>query len=98
MWFNVFCAIFSHDESFMTDLPFYFGARRFLLRRWGEKCCYCYQIRYAGFGKRPAEGGLVEAAACRFALGGGLMARDTESAFRFILALRNSVAPTRNPE
>jgi len=81
----------------MTNLPFYFGAQGFLLCRWGEKCCYCYQIRYAGFGKRPAEGGLVEAA-YRFALGGGLMARDTESAFRFILALRNSVTPTRNPE
>jgi hypothetical protein len=82
----------------MTDLPFYFGARRFLLCSWGEKCCYCYQIKYAGFGKGPAEGGLDVEAACRFALGGGLMARDTESAFRFIVHLRNSVIPTRNTE
>jgi len=68
----------------MTYLPFDFGARRFLLCSWGEKCSHCYQINQAGFGKRPAEGGL-EVEACRFALGGGLMARDTESAFRFML-------------
>ena len=68
----------------MTDLPFHFFTRCFLLCSRREKCRYSCKIRSDHLREEPAEGGF-EVDPSRFALGGGLMARVTESALRFIL-------------
>lgn len=71
----------------MADLPFHFFPGLFLLCSRREKCRYSCELRNDPLENEPAEGGFEDDGG-RFALGGGLMARIAESAFRFIFLYR----------